>query len=212
MNEVSERIIGEATQPMSKEPLDTGESVLGSLVADAQAAATRADVALTNLGGIRADLGLGRSEVTFGDLFRVQPFDNQMVVVEMSGRDLIEVLESQWDAHGEWGLFQVSSSLRYCWSDPDPQGSRVLVGSIRIRGQPIRLDATYTIAMNSYLASKPTFARARRVAVQGSDVEALERFVFHNSPIGPPQPGRICRSPGPRTAQTTSTRTTIEHW
>lgn len=201
IDRVSQRVVGWTQAPLSKDPLESGESALGSFIADAQRAATRADVALTNLGGIRSDLGLGRAELTFGDLFQVQPFDNQMVVIEMSGADLLDMLESQWDVTGEWGLYQVSSSLQYCWSDPDPTGARVVRSSVRVGGRPLLEDATYTVALNSYLANKPPFSGAPRVSVQGSDVEALENFVSERSPIAPPQPGRICRTLGPRTAQ-----------
>jgi 5'-nucleotidase len=190
---------------MSKDPLETGESTLGSFIADAQRAATRADVAITNLGGIRSDLGLGGSEVTFGDLFQIQPFDNRMVVIEMSGAELLDMLESQWDVSSEWGLYQISSSLRYCWSDPDPTGSRIVRSSVRVGGRLLREDDTYTVALNSYLANKPPFTDAPRVDVLGSDVEALENFVSERSPIAPPDPGRICRTPGPRTAQSVQT-------
>jgi 5'-nucleotidase len=205
IDRVSRRVVGQTRAPMSKDPLETGESTLGSFIADAQRAATRADVAITNLGGIRSDLGLGGSEVTFGDLFQIQPFDNRMVVIEMSGAELLDMLESQWDVSSEWGLYQISSSLRYCWSDPDPTGSRIVRSSVRVGGRLLREDDTYTVALNSYLANKPPFTDAPRVDVLGSDVEALENFVSERSPIAPPDPGRICRTPGPRTAQSVQT-------
>jgi len=213
IEQVARRVVGRTAEPLSRDPLETGESLLGSFIADAQRAATEADVAITNLGGIRSDLGTGGSEVTFGDLFRVQPFGNRMVVIEMTGRELVYMLESQWEEVGERGVYQVSSSLQYCWSEPGPTGSRILESTVRIGGERLDPDALYTLALNSYLANKPPFAAAPRRTVEGSDVEALERFVEKRSPIAPPEPGRICRAPGPTTAQTErSSRPAIDSW
>lgn len=176
IDRVAQRIVGRTWGPLNKDPLETGESTLGSFIADAQRAGTRADVAMTNLGGIRSDLGLGGAEVTFGDLFQIQPFDNRMVIVEMRGAELLDILESQWHVSGEWGLYQISSSLRYCRSEPDPTGSRIIRSSVRVGGRTLEEDATYTVALNSYLANKPPFADAPRARVLGSDVDALEEL------------------------------------
>lgn len=213
IDRVTDRVVGQALEPLSKDPLETGESLLGSFIADAQREAAGADIAVTNLGGIRSDLGLGSPDVTFGDLFRVQPFDNLLVVIEMSGREVLDMLEAQFEDGGEWGLYQISSSLQYCWSEPSPTGSRIIESSVQIGGRALQKDATYTLALNSYLANKPPFAGHPRRSIRGSDVEALERFVSRTSPIEAPAPGRICRAPGPRTARVDrSTKRTSEHW
>ncbi len=207
---VSGRVVGSSKTAMSKEPLETGESVLGSLIADAQRSATGADVALTNLGGIRSDLGGSGEDLTYGDLFRVQPFDNRMVVLQVTGSKLLEVLERQFTEEGEWGLFQVSSSLEYCWRDPDADGHWVVQESVRVGGETLDPRKHYTLALNSYLANKPLFAGCPKVAVHGSDVEALESFVVANSPVMPPTPGRICRADGPPTAR--SAAKNVKRW
>lgn len=139
-----------------RRPDAAGESPMGDLVADAQLAATRhlgARAALTNLGGIRGELALepGQSQVSFGQLVTAQPFDNQLVVLSLSGAQLRELLEQQWQG-GEFRPLQVSASLSYRWDASRPPGQRVLPGSLRIDGRPVRDQESYRITVNSFLA------------------------------------------------------------
>ncbi len=134
----------------------SGESAMGDLVADAQLAATRhlgAEAALANYGGIRGELALepGRSRVSFGQLAAVQPFGNRLVVLTLSGAQLRELLEQQW-RDGEFAPLQVSASLSYRWDASRPPGRRVLPGSLRIGGRPVRDGQAYRIAVNAFLA------------------------------------------------------------
>jgi 5'-nucleotidase len=66
------------------------ESPLGNLFADLLREATRADVAVTNGGGLRADLPAG--PLTFGALYEAFPFDNRVAKVRLSVRALRHVL------------------------------------------------------------------------------------------------------------------------
>ena len=69
----------------------TGETNLGDLAADAVRAATVADVALTNGGGIRSDIQAG--DVTMKDMVTVFPFGNYVVTQKITGKALVEALE-----------------------------------------------------------------------------------------------------------------------
>src|SRR5207253_3959542 len=64
---------------------------LGRLIADAQRNVAKADVAIVNNGGIRADLPAGT--VTYGDLYAVQPFQNRLVRLFARGEVLQQALE-----------------------------------------------------------------------------------------------------------------------
>src|SRR2546427_4480912 len=68
-----------------------GEHGLGRLIADAQRNVAKTDVALVNNGGIRADLAAGLA--TYGDLFKIEPFQNRLLRVVASGRVLKAALE-----------------------------------------------------------------------------------------------------------------------
>lgn len=137
-----------------------GLNTAGWLIADAQLAATRApdrggaQLALMNSGGIRADLlcrGTPPCPVTFGEAFTMQPFGNSLVVMSFSGAELKALLESQQPpTRNAPHLLIPSASLQYRWVASAPPGQHVQ--EVLIDGQPLRMDATYRVTVNSYLA------------------------------------------------------------
>ncbi|HEX6240892.1 MAG TPA: bifunctional metallophosphatase/5'-nucleotidase, partial [Polyangiales bacterium] len=72
-----ERVVGEAASAINRAQSAAGESALGNLIADAQRSAMGTDFAFMNPGGIRADLDQG--PITWGELFTIQPFSNDLV-------------------------------------------------------------------------------------------------------------------------------------
>jgi len=81
------------------------ESALGNLVADwMRAARPAADIAITNGGGLRANLPAG--DLTYGALFEVLPFDNRFARVKMTGSDLRRLILRNLTAGR--GIFSVS--------------------------------------------------------------------------------------------------------
>ena len=74
-------VAAEMSRPIAQiaEPLRRSgrQYALGNLIADAQRAAGKADVAVMNNGGIRADLQAGQA--TYGSLFEIQPFGNTLI-------------------------------------------------------------------------------------------------------------------------------------
>ncbi|MGF1510099.1 MAG: bifunctional metallophosphatase/5'-nucleotidase [Myxococcota bacterium] len=191
---IADREVGTVETPVLRDPVGTGESPLGSVIADAQRRATKADLAFMNLGGIRDDLGQGKPDVNYGDLFRIQPFDNLLVTKRFTGEQVLQILEAQWGGTTEHGLFQVSETLRYCYAPEAPRGRKVVRDSVSIRGRALDPQAVYVVALNSYLAQKPPFNRGRAPAVYGKDVDALVAYVEAKSPVEPPALGRICQS------------------
>lgn len=70
------------------------ESPLGNLFTDAILQMNNADISIHNVwGGIRAELPEG--EVTYGDVYRLMPFDNRVAIIELSGAELRKVLAKQ---------------------------------------------------------------------------------------------------------------------
>jgi 5'-nucleotidase len=136
---------------------DDGESALGGMIADAALAATRsqgAQVGFMNPGGIRKDLEVGEGGVvSFGQAQAVLPFGNTLVVLDLSGAQLRDLLEQQWKREGASGyMLQVSSSLSYQWDSTRPPGQRVVPGSVRVDGKPLEDGKTYRVVANNFLA------------------------------------------------------------
>lgn len=177
----------------------SGESALGSLIADAQLWATRkagAQIALTNPGGLRADLTRrpdGR--VLFSDLFAAQPFSNRLVTLTLTGAQFVLLLEQQF-AHGRGArVLQVSKGLRYAWRAGAKRGERVR--EVRLNGRPLSPHADYRITVNDFLlggGDRFGALSAGRDRVAGPlDVEALEAYAREHGPLQAPRLGRIRR-------------------
>lgn len=135
-----------------------GESALGNLVADSQLAATRqsgAQVAFTNMGGLRSDLILepGQDQVSYAQVASLLPFNNTLNVLTLTGEQLKALLEQQWQdtAFGFYPL-QPSASLSYRWDADRPKGQRIIADSLRIDGEPVLATRKYRISVNSFMA------------------------------------------------------------
>jgi 5'-nucleotidase len=142
------QVIGVAQNDILDDQNSAGESALGNLIADAQRAAMGTDFAFMNPGGIRADISGG--DVTWGDLFTVQPFGNSLVKVELTGQQIYNLLNQQWAGQPFPRILQVSG-LTYTWDNNLPAASRIV--EIRKDGALIALDAIYTVTANSFIAA-----------------------------------------------------------
>ena len=88
-------VIGQADTALTREQDDSGESTLGNVIADSQRVIMGTDIAFMNPGGIRADLDQGA--ITWGEAFNIQPFGNSLVTMNMTGQQIKDVLEQQWN-------------------------------------------------------------------------------------------------------------------
>lgn len=143
------RLIGVAQTAVTRVENAAGESALGNLIADAQRVVTGAQFAFMNPGGIRAELDAG--EVTWGDLFTIQPFANDLVSLDLTGAQIDLLLEQQWLNQTTPRILK-TSGLSYTWDAARPAGDRV----IEIRNaanNPLDPAATYRVTVNSFIAA-----------------------------------------------------------
>jgi len=124
---------------------DRRESLLGDMICDAMREATGAQVAFQNAYGIRSPLLKG--EITRRDVFEVIPFDDQVVVMKLSGERIREILEQGFSL--KKGMIQVSG-LSAAYDLRKPAGERLL--SLSIGGTPAEDGREYTVATNGFLA------------------------------------------------------------
>lgn len=119
-------------------------SLLGNFIADVMRQATKADLAVTNKGGIRSNLEPG--DVTMRNLYEVAPFGNTLVVIKMTGKALIELMTNA--AKGPaLGLEISGGQARYATGKMHPR-----LASFKIGGSEVSPDKTYTVVTNSFLA------------------------------------------------------------
>ena len=153
----------------------SGESAVGSLVADAMREATRADVAMQNSGGLRADLPEGI--VTEGAIYEVMPFDNTIFSLELTGTEIRSVLEEGLAS----GRITQVSGIKYSYDLSRPRGSRLLMLS-QADGQPIDPTYHYHVVVNNFMAgggdNNDTLTKGRHRQDTGQNVrDALRDYV-----------------------------------
>jgi 5'-nucleotidase len=142
------RVIGTVTTALTRTESSAGESSLGNLIADAQRVTTDAQFAFMNPGGIRADLAAG--EVTWGDLFTIQPFGNDLVSMDLTGAQIKTLLEQQWQ--GQTSRILKTSGLTYTWDSARPIGDRV-TQILTAEATPLDPTAIYRVTVNSFMAA-----------------------------------------------------------
>jgi 2',3'-cyclic-nucleotide 2'-phosphodiesterase (5'-nucleotidase family)/predicted AlkP superfamily phosphohydrolase/phosphomutase len=198
------------------------ESLIGNVVTDSLRTTYSTDFAITNSGGLRADLTCPSPDVandfcpaytpppftiTRGSVFSVLPFGNIVVTVPVNGAELKAMLENGVSSMpGANGRFPQVSGLCFTYDISAPVGSRV-TGAVRqaadgtCTGPAVDLTAasSYTIAENDFMAyggdGYPFFAD--RMVTQDFMDEVTADYVGANSPISPAIQGRIvCTTSG----------------
>jgi len=207
---IANRIVGSISADITRTTNAAQETALGDVIADAQLAYTKASagaqIAFMNPGGIRADLIYGNSaggeapgQVTYGEAFTVQPFNNLVTTQTFTGAQIKTVLEQQRfpGASATPLVLQVSEGFTYTYSPSAAAGSRV--SNMALNGTPIDDATTYRVTTNDFLAnggdSFPGFTvGTNRVYAPGFDVDALAAYLA-TGPIGPGPQNRITRVP-----------------
>ncbi|WP_398484013.1 bifunctional metallophosphatase/5'-nucleotidase [Tardiphaga sp.] len=202
---IAARPAGVITETLSRMPnMQTGESPLGNVIADAHLAATSAPdrghavMAFTNPGGIRSDIvKKSDADVSYGDVFAAQPFRNQLVTLTLTGAEIKAMLEQQWRDPRRPRILQVSKGFSYAWDNAGSDGHRIIAESMKLGGTPIDPAAPYRVTVNNFLAVGGdgfTVLKDGKDAIIGVyDVDALSIYLRSNSPVAPGPLDRISR-------------------
>ena len=125
-----------------------------------------ADMGLVNVGGLRNNMPEGI--VRRGDIMLISPFENYVVVLEMKGADLLELMRNIAAVKGEG----VSSSVRM---EISAEGELL---SCTIGGKEIDPERIYTVATIDYLAEGNDKMTALKKAVKRHEIGILARDVM----------------------------------
>lgn len=139
------------------------ETNLGDLVADSYRIMTGADVAIQNGGGVRVDINKG--DITYKNIYDVLPFGNQIIVVKVTGQQILDILE--------FGVKNVTNNYVLKFSE--------FGGFLQVSG--ITFDVNTSIDSPVVLKKDNTFDKfegERRV----SNVKVLENGTYVNIDIG----------------------------
>ena len=216
---LANRLVGTITADITRAPNAAGESALGDVIADSQLTATQpaglgeAQVAFMNPGGIRADLlyasssaGEGDGNVTYEEIFTVQPFGNSLVTMTLTGAQIDTLLEQQFCGTNAAAARVLQPSAGFAYSYTATAGgtadctaaNAVDASTITLGGTPVTPDGTYRVTVNSFLA---TGGDGFSVLNQGTDrlggaldLDAVEDYFAANpGGVGPGPQDRITR-------------------
>jgi 2',3'-cyclic-nucleotide 2'-phosphodiesterase (5'-nucleotidase family) len=202
---IASKVIGHIDSDVTAASSPAGESQLGDLIADAQLAddstvinGQTPVIAFMNPGGIRADLTQANSpygepagDVTFEEAFTVQPFNNYLVSMTLTGQDIYDLLAQQVTGPnaGSRKILQVSDGFRYQLG-----AAGAVEGSVTLDGTPIDKAASYRIVTNNFLSDGgdgfPAFTRGTDKYFGGLDIDA---FADHLTAVSPYTPGPLTR-------------------
>ena len=192
------------------------DSVMGNVIADSQKAdptivrnGVKPLVAFMNPGGIRADLAAPGGVVTYGAAFTVQPFNNFMTSMDLTGAQIKAILNEGFNGstnegpttgtvNGNNKVLQVSG-LSYTWDASDalavnaPAVSNVLIdddGNDATAMVPIVDGQTYRVAANNFLADGgdgfATFKQGTNRLIGGLDIDSLRLYLQAHDPYTVP--------------------------
>jgi len=179
-----QRPVGRISGPADKHSGERGMGgPLGNLIADSQLAATRgagARIAFTNPFGIRAPIEPGpNGEVTFGQVYAVLPFNNDLVTMTLTGEQIRAVIEEGLDDTGAQQVLAPSAGLRFSFDMRRPSGSRLV--SLALDGKPIDPEASYRVTVVNFLAEGgdgfSTFTRGTDRVRGMIDNEAFQQWL-----------------------------------
>ena len=146
-----------------------------------------ADIAIQNAGGVRASIPAG--PVTIADIFTLLPFANTLHVLDLSGAEIIEMLEAAVaDTESGGGAYPYAAGLRFAVDLSATPGARIGMVEVNPRlaedWNPIDPDAHYAVVTNSFIAGGgdgyAVFARASAEGrARDTFAEYAQSFVNH---------------------------------
>jgi 5'-nucleotidase len=205
------RLVGHLAEDIKRGETRAEEFPLGSLIADAQLWNTAsadtggAQIALMNPGGVRDDLLFEDGDdgkISYREVFDVQPFNNYVVTLDMTGAQLLKALQQQLPIPGGRSTtlqLQVSEGFTYTWDKTKTGTDQIVADSLMLNGQPIVADQTYRVTTNSFLAeggdSFTAFTEGTNTLFGELDVDAFEDYIAEfgteATPLQAPELGRV---------------------
>ena len=138
---------------VAETPFENREE-LGCMVCDAYLAETDADLSYQNAGGVRIE-NHPAGDFTMGDVMKMDPFQNDLVEVQVTGKELADMLVSCYD--NDQQRFPYVGGLK-CEVIIDPATQKVKKLTLfDLNGKKLNLKKTYRVVSNSYtVAVSPT--------------------------------------------------------
>ncbi|KAK7114887.1 mannosylglucosyl-3-phosphoglycerate phosphatase-like [Littorina saxatilis] len=130
------------------------ETNLGNFITDVMLTATEAEIALLNSGTLRSDRIHPKGDFRIRDLLSILPFPDPLVVLKVSGKQLLQALENGVSQYPrKEGRFPQVAGICFGFDPTQSPGKRVGKGSVRVQGEPLDLDRQYRLVTKEYIAT-----------------------------------------------------------
>jgi len=189
LNQEVSRTIGESSLFMAS---GVPESLLSNFLSDQLLDKARSlsaqpiDLAIINMGGIRAPLRKG--PITVGDIYNVMPFENQLVILTLKGIDLMSIFQNIAQGGGE-GIAGATLEIK------DKSIHKLLIGGALLDEAKV-----YRVATMDYLAEGNSGMTAFLHALEKTDtglkirdcyLQQIEKLTANGVPVEARLDGRI---------------------
>lgn len=198
--DLRQQVVGEAAHALDgdRENVRRRETAMGNVIADAMlesAAATGAELALMNGGGIRA--GIDAGPITFEEAIAVQPFGNTLAYLELRGEELLRAFEygAAGIEEGKGSFLHVSRGVKLVLDLRKGPGGRVV--SCELNGERLDPKRTYRIVTNTFTADGGDGftvlrdAKGRRINLGTIDLDVLTAYLKKVRPVRTQVEGRV---------------------
>lgn len=174
-NPVFKRVLAVAETPFEN------REELGCMVCDAYLAETGADISYQNAGGVRIE-NHPAGDMTMGDVMKMDPFQNDLVELHVTGKELAEMLISCYDNDKQ--RFPYVSGMT-CDVVIDPATQKIKKLTLNGKdGKKLNLKKTYHVVGNSYsVAVSPTNRadQGRSMGITTPDV--IKNYLEHQGRV-----------------------------
>ncbi|MCE7791748.1 5'-nucleotidase C-terminal domain-containing protein [Salipaludibacillus sp. CUR1] len=144
--ELLEEVVGHTNTGLSRDARWARDTSLGNFWTDSMKEALNADIAITNNGGIRANIDAG--DIRAADIYTVEPFGNELSELEITGADLRDVVEYSYSYRTQNDL-QTSGLTFTIYVD---ENEEFVDADLYVDGQPIDDNETYTLVTNNFMS------------------------------------------------------------
>jgi 5'-nucleotidase len=157
------------------------------------------EIAFMNPGGIRADLQSTGGSVSYGQAFSVQPFNNYDVSMDLTGSQILSLLDQQWSGTNAASpkVLQVSG-ITYSYTKTGTTYT-LKPETVQVNGAALDKARTYRVVANSFLSDGgdgfAAFTGGVNKYFGGLDIDAFSRYLAAHDPYTPVTTNRITVAP-----------------
>lgn len=194
INATMNTVIAEVTETLDKKQ---PEGPLGDVLVDAMHAMaqkkfnTKVDASFINYGGIRLTT-LPKGNLTNGKVYELMPFDNVLILQELTGKQLKTFLD-HISKRGGWPVAGLTYDIQ-----------KDVAVNIKIGGVPLNEQATYTICNSDFIANggddcamlRPIKQLNKNILMRDSFIEYFKDLTAHGKKVTAPESNRVRKIEG----------------